>query len=146
MKAALLRAFGAPLTWEDVDTPRPGADDVLIQVMACGTDGTDLKLLDGFGYRPELPFIMGHEPAGLITEVGASVRDFHVGDRVISYNFFHSKETTVFRRFGRKYVHSKPRHLSRFNGRFDVGFDYELAPSTIYNKNSTFHFRETICV
>ncbi|MBB76169.1 MAG: zinc-binding dehydrogenase [Planctomycetaceae bacterium] len=89
MKAALLRAFGAPLTWEDVDTPRPGADDVLIQVMACGTDGTDLKLLDGFGYRPELPFIMGHEPAGLITEVGASVRDFHVGDRVISYNFFH---------------------------------------------------------
>ena len=89
MKAALLRAFGAPLTWEEVDTPVPGPNDVLIQVMACGTDGTDLKLLEGFGYRPDLPFIMGHEPAGVVAQVGDSVRDFQVGDRVISYNFFH---------------------------------------------------------
>ena len=89
MKAALLRAFGTPLTCEEVAPPVPGPADILIQVMACGTDGTDLKLLEGFGYRPDLPFIMGHEPSGLVTQVGEAVEDFRVGDRVITYNFFH---------------------------------------------------------
>ena len=70
MKAAVLRAFGEPLRWEDVDTPAPGPDEALVQVMACGIDGTDLKLLDGFGYTPDLPFIMGHEVAGVVTGLG----------------------------------------------------------------------------
>ena len=41
--------------------------------MACGIDGTDLKLLEGFGYTPDLPFIMGHEPAGIVDESMRSV-------------------------------------------------------------------------
>ena len=87
MKAAVLRAFGAPLAIEDVDDPRPGPDDVVIGVRACGIDGTDLKLLDGFGYTPDLPFVMGHEAAGVIEAVGERVRTFTPGDRVIPYNF-----------------------------------------------------------
>ena len=63
MKAAVLREFGKPLSLEEVETPQPGADEVLIKVKAAGIDGTHLKLLEGFGYRPELPFIIGHEPA-----------------------------------------------------------------------------------
>lgn len=42
---------------------------MLIRVMACGIDGTDLKLLDGFGYVPDLPFIVGHGIAGIVAEV-----------------------------------------------------------------------------
>lgn len=87
MKAAVLRAFRQPLLWEDVDTPTPGPEEALVQVMACGIDGTDLKLLDGFGYTPELPFIMGHEIAGIVTETGDRVTHFKPGDRVIAYNF-----------------------------------------------------------
>ena len=83
MKAAVLREFGAPLTLEDVPMPQPGNDDVLVRVKACGIDGTDLKLLDGFGYTPQLPFIMGHEPAGEAAAVGDNVADFEVGERVI---------------------------------------------------------------
>ena len=49
MRAAVLREFGRPLSLEDVPTPTPAADEVLVKVMACGIDGTDLKLLDGFG-------------------------------------------------------------------------------------------------
>ena len=70
MKAAVLKAFGAPLSIEEVDDPRPGPDDAVIAVKVCGIDGTDLKLLDGFGYTPELPFIMGHEVAGVVESVG----------------------------------------------------------------------------
>jgi propanol-preferring alcohol dehydrogenase len=92
MKAAVLKAFGSPLVIEEVDDPRPGPDEVLIKVMACGIDGTDLKLLGGFGYTPELPFIMGHEPAGLVESVGEQVRAFAPGDRVIPYIFLVSPE------------------------------------------------------
>ena len=38
---------------ETIDDPRPGQDDAVIRVEACGIDGTDLKLLEGFGYTPE---------------------------------------------------------------------------------------------
>ncbi len=87
MKAAVLRAFGAPLSIEEVDDPRAGPDDVVVGVRACGIDGTDLKLLDGFGYTPDLPFIMGHEAAGVVEAVGERVSTFAPGDRVIPYNF-----------------------------------------------------------
>ncbi len=87
MKAARLHAFGQPLVLEDVPDPVPGADDVLVQTHVCGIDGTDLKLLDGFGYTPELPFVMGHEIAGVVADVGRNVSDVHAGDRVIVYNF-----------------------------------------------------------
>ena len=87
MKAAVLHAIGEPLTIENVPTPQPGAGEVLVKVQACGIDGTDLKLLHGFGYVPELPFIMGHEISGEVAAVGANVVDFAPGDRVTVYNF-----------------------------------------------------------
>lgn len=58
-----------------------------MKVRACGIDGTDLKLLDGLGYAPALPFIMGHEIAGEVAAVGAAVTEFALGDRVAVYNF-----------------------------------------------------------
>ncbi|MFN8371288.1 MAG: alcohol dehydrogenase catalytic domain-containing protein [Anaerolineae bacterium] len=87
MKAAVLRAFGQPLTMEDRAAPEPAADEVIIQTKACGIDGTDLKLVDGFGYTPQLPFVMGHEIAGVVHQPGKDVTDFQVGERVIVYNF-----------------------------------------------------------
>ena len=87
MKASVINEFGKPLVWEDVETPVPDPDQVLVQVMACGIDGTDLKILDGFGYHPTLPAIIGHEIAGVVAEVGKNVTDFKPGNRVIVYNF-----------------------------------------------------------
>jgi propanol-preferring alcohol dehydrogenase len=87
MKAAVLHQFGMPLAIQDMPTPVPAEDEVLVQTMACGVDGTDLKLLDGFGYTPELPFVMGHEIAGVVSETGKDVTDFKRGDRVVVYNF-----------------------------------------------------------
>ncbi len=96
MKAAVLKAFGAPLAIEEVDDPRPGPDDAVVAVHACGVDGTDLKLLDGFGYTPELPFIMGHELAGTVEAVGANVEAVKPGDRVIPYIFLIPRESAWY--------------------------------------------------
>jgi len=87
MKAAVLREIGEPLAIEEAPVPRPGPGEALLRVRACGIDGTDLKLLDGFGYVPQLPFIMGHELAGEVVECGADVAGFAAGDRVVAYNF-----------------------------------------------------------
>lgn len=97
MKAIVLREFGQPLVAEDVPDPCPGPQDVVVKVMACGIDGTDLKLLNGFGYTPELPFIMGHEPAGIVEEVGAEVCEFRPGDRVIPYIFLIPPHSSWYR-------------------------------------------------
>ncbi len=87
MRAAVLHEFGQPLTIEDIPRPTPEDDEVVLQTKACGIDGTDLKLWDGFGYTPELPFVMGHEIAGVVSEVGRAVTDYKPGDRVVVYNF-----------------------------------------------------------
>ena len=47
--------------------------DVLIEVHHCGIDRTDLKLIEGFGYKPNLPFIMGHEISGKVIDIGKDV-------------------------------------------------------------------------
>lgn len=99
MKAAVLRALGQPLSIEDLPRPNPDAGEVLVRTRACGIDGTDLKLLDGFGYAPDLPFIMGHEIAGEVAQVGAGVSDFAPGDRVAVYNFVTCGACFYCRRF-----------------------------------------------
>jgi len=87
MKAAVLYELGKPLRWMDVPTPIPTPDQALVQVMACGIDGTDLKILEGFGYTPQLPAIIGHEIAGIVSQVGERVTRFKPGERVVIYNF-----------------------------------------------------------
>ena len=42
MKAAVVRAFGAPLTIEDMPVPAPGPGEVLVKIHACGVCHTDL--------------------------------------------------------------------------------------------------------
>jgi propanol-preferring alcohol dehydrogenase len=96
MRAAVLKAFGSPLTIEDVPEPVAGAGDITIDVRVCGIDGTDLKLLDGFGYTPDLPFIMGHEAAGVVRSVGTDVGTVAAGDRVLAYNFLIPPESRWF--------------------------------------------------
>lgn len=86
MKAAVLHEFKKPLVLEDVPRPVPGANDVLIQLEACGVCHSDLHLADGDW--PQLtaitkkPLILGHEIAGRVIEKGVAVRDLHIGDRV----------------------------------------------------------------
>jgi propanol-preferring alcohol dehydrogenase len=88
MKAAVLREIGKPITIENVPFPKPADSEIIVETKACGICGTDLHMIDGWGYTPELPFIMGHEPAGVVKELGPAAQGFEVGDRVVTNNFF----------------------------------------------------------
>ena len=66
------------------DHPRPvpeRPDDAIIRVEACGICGTDLHILDGHSYAPDLPFVLGHEPVGVVVEAGDAATEW-VGRRV----------------------------------------------------------------
>jgi 2-desacetyl-2-hydroxyethyl bacteriochlorophyllide A dehydrogenase len=83
MTAAVLTEIPASaLAIERRATPEPAADEVLIEVRACGICGTDLEILAGRSYRPEPPFVLGHEPVGEVVAAGAGVDPGAVGTRV----------------------------------------------------------------
>jgi len=83
MKAAVVRALGAPLAIEQVPIPTPKPGEVLVKIVATGVCHTDLHAADGdWPVKPVPPFIPGHEGAGLVAAVGAGVTGLKEGDRV----------------------------------------------------------------
>ncbi|MCR6700176.1 MAG: alcohol dehydrogenase AdhP [Dokdonella sp.] len=83
MKAAVVRAFGQPLTIEEVPIPQPGPGDILVKIAACGVCHTDLHAAEGdWPVKPSPPFIPGHEGVGHVVAVGAGVTHVREGDRV----------------------------------------------------------------
>jgi 2-desacetyl-2-hydroxyethyl bacteriochlorophyllide A dehydrogenase len=73
--------------YQDVEIPKIGPDQVLIEVKAAGLCGTDIHVYDWADnivkeYKPVLPRIMGHEFSGIVADRGADVSDIEVGARV----------------------------------------------------------------
>lgn len=73
---------------EQVADPTPAEGEVVIQVAAATTCGTDLKVWRRGGHAKmlRLPTLFGHEAAGRIVAVGEGVKDWQVGDRVVANN------------------------------------------------------------
>jgi NADPH2:quinone reductase len=87
MKALICREYGPieRLRVEDVPSPRPGPDDVVVEVKASSLNFPDTLLVQGlYQVKPPLPFSPGMELAGIVKEVGSAVRGTKVGDRVIA--------------------------------------------------------------
>jgi propanol-preferring alcohol dehydrogenase len=83
MKAAVVRAFGQPLAIEEVPIPTPGPGEVLVKIMASGVCHTDLHAAEGdWPVKPTLPFIPGHEGAGIVAALGPGVTGLREGDPV----------------------------------------------------------------
>ena len=82
MKAMLLDAQGQPLRLAEVPRPKPEADQVLLEVRACGVCRTDLHVMDGDLQHPRLPLVLGHEIVGIVVEKGARVERFALGQRL----------------------------------------------------------------
>jgi NADPH:quinone reductase-like Zn-dependent oxidoreductase len=86
MKAFIVDSYGTEgLRAADVPQPTVGRRDVLVHVRAASINPLDKMVRNGefkrlLKYRP--PFILGHDVSGVVTEVGADVRAFTVGDEV----------------------------------------------------------------
>jgi propanol-preferring alcohol dehydrogenase len=100
VRAALLEQVRQPLVLRDVPVPEISAQEVLVATRSSAICGTDLHILEGRGYVPNLPHILGHEPAGVITAVGAEVGNVKVGDRIVPSLFF-TCERCYYCRVGR---------------------------------------------
>ena len=68
-RAAVCRAFGAPLSIETIDLRPPGPGEVLIRTAACAICHSDIFYMDG-AWGGELPAVYGHEAAGVVEAVG----------------------------------------------------------------------------
>ena len=82
MKAMILDTQGRPLRLAELPRPKPGVDEILLRVHACGVCRTDLHVMDGDLRQPKLPLILGHEIVGTVVETGANVERFALGQRV----------------------------------------------------------------
>ena len=93
------REFGMPYTQamvvvssmetqvkQDWAVAAPGADQVKVDVSACGLNFADLLMIKGdYQDTPPYPFVPGMEISGEIIEIGSDVHDFKVGDRIIAF-------------------------------------------------------------
>jgi len=86
MRGLILHAFGAFENLAIGETPDPVAreDELLVEVMATAVNFADTLLVNGtYQFKPDLPFIPGRCPAGVIRAHGAKVIGFKPGDRVL---------------------------------------------------------------
>lgn len=85
MKAIVIREFGGidKLLYEDVETPSPGAGQVLVRIHASGINHLDHDLREGIsGIDLEMPHVLGVEGVGEVAELGEGVSGPAVGTRV----------------------------------------------------------------
>lgn len=83
MLAAILHDFN-DLRLEQVPRPRAKATGtVVVRIKSCGICATDYKAVKGIRRNVSFPHIPGHEPSGIVAEVGPGVERFKVGDEVI---------------------------------------------------------------
>ncbi|MFC5749559.1 S-(hydroxymethyl)mycothiol dehydrogenase [Actinomadura rugatobispora] len=82
VRGVVAKGKGEPVSVETVLVPDPGPGEALVKVQACGVCHTDLHYREG-GINDEFPFLLGHEAAGVVEEVGDGVTEVEPGDFVI---------------------------------------------------------------
>ena len=85
MRAMVIPEFGSPDLFEarDVERPEPGPGEVLVRVIAAGTNPVDAKFRSsGDAMGLETPIILGLDVSGVVEEVGPGVTDLAPGDEV----------------------------------------------------------------
>lgn len=84
MRAAVLHGWREDLAMENVPEPACPSDGVVLSILACGVCRSDWHGWVGADPDITLPHLPGHEYCGIIEEVGAEVRHWRRGDRVIA--------------------------------------------------------------
>ena len=82
VRGVISRSVGKPVELVSVVVPDPGPGEAVVRVQACGVCHTDLHYREG-GINDEFPFLLGHEAAGVVEQVGDGVTEVAPGDFVI---------------------------------------------------------------
>jgi S-(hydroxymethyl)mycothiol dehydrogenase len=82
VRGVIARAKGAPVEVTEIVIPDPGPGEVVVDIAACGVCHTDLHYREG-GITDRFPFLLGHEAAGTVEQVGPGVESVAPGDFVI---------------------------------------------------------------
>jgi alcohol dehydrogenase len=86
MRAVVFEEVGEKMEVEEVERPEPDPAGIVVETEACGICRSDWHAWQGdwdwVGVMPTPGLIFGHEPVGVVTEVGEDVEDLSVGDRV----------------------------------------------------------------
>ncbi|AUH73075.1 zinc-dependent alcohol dehydrogenase family protein [Legionella sainthelensi] len=82
MYAMIMERKGQQLVLKKITKPEPQSNELLIKIHACGICRTDLHVIDGELTDPKLPLVPGHQIVGTVEQLGASVRSFHIGQRI----------------------------------------------------------------
>jgi S-(hydroxymethyl)glutathione dehydrogenase/alcohol dehydrogenase len=83
VKAAVLNAYNEPLEIAEVQIDKPGPREVLLKTVASGVCHSDLSIIEDKLGIP-VPLVLGHEPAGIVEQVGRDISYVKPGDRVIA--------------------------------------------------------------
>src|SRR6266508_3888719 len=118
MKAIHVHEFGGPevLQLEEVSTPQPGPDEVLVLVHAAGVNPVETYIRAGtYARLPELPYTPGNDGAGVVEHVGSGVTEFNPGDRVYTAGSI-SGTYAEFALCKKEQVHPLPANVSFAQG------------------------------
>ncbi len=125
MKAAVLSAVNRPLEVVDLDVPKPGFGQVLVDIEISGLCGAQLQEIRGEkGNSKFIPHLMGHEGFGLVKEVGSGVEKVKPGDVV-----------TLHWRQGSGLSGAAPKYHSNSLGAVGAGPVTTLASAAIISEN-----------
>ena len=82
VRGVVATAVGQPVSIETIVIPDPGPGEVVVAIAACGVCHTDLHYREG-GIGDEFPYLLGHEAAGIVEQIGEGVTNVVPGDFVI---------------------------------------------------------------
>ena len=82
VRGVVSKEKGTPVVLSEIVVPDPGPGEATVRVQACGVCHTDLHYREG-GINDDFPFLLGHEAAGLVEQVGSGVTDLEEGDFVV---------------------------------------------------------------
>jgi NADPH2:quinone reductase len=119
MKAIRVHEFGVPevLRLEEVPTPQPGADEVLVRMHAIGVNPVETYIRAGtYARLPALPYTPGNDGAGVIEQIGDSVTEFKPGDRVYTGGSLTGSTYAEFALYKTTQVHRLPPSVSFAQG------------------------------
>ena len=102
---------------ENMPKPKIGADEILVEMKACGLCGSDLM---EWYLKNRIPIVLGHEPTGVVAKTGKHVKSFEIGDRVFVHHhvaclkchFCVHEDYTMCEEFG--HTHIQPGGFSEY--------------------------------